>query len=278
LNLLLHASYDRVFQTPAMENLLLASSPELDSVNPVVLRLPVPAARANYYEGGLTKSILGELRLDATIFRRDFHNFSDDDVLLQTGVSFPISYAKARIFGEEVRLEVPHWDHFSGFVSYSNQSGIAQGPVTGGLFIGSDASAGLTETGKFAISQDQRNTLRSRIRLEAVHGFWLAAGADYGSGLPVDLSENNDIPTMVAQYGAGIVSRVNFAKQRLGPNFSLNLGMGAELYRKESRSVQFQLQAVNVTDRLNVINFASVFSGTAIGTPRSISARLRLAF
>src|SRR5580704_9971548 len=32
LSLLLHASYDRVFQTPAMENLLLASSPQLDSV------------------------------------------------------------------------------------------------------------------------------------------------------------------------------------------------------------------------------------------------------
>ena len=41
LNLLLHASYDRVFQTPALENLLLASSPEVDSMNPIVLRLPV---------------------------------------------------------------------------------------------------------------------------------------------------------------------------------------------------------------------------------------------
>src|SRR5258708_15759442 len=58
LNLLLHSSYDRVFQTPAMENLLLASSPQLDSVHPVVPRLPVPVARANYYYGGITKSFL----------------------------------------------------------------------------------------------------------------------------------------------------------------------------------------------------------------------------
>ncbi|MGH9742103.1 MAG: TonB-dependent receptor domain-containing protein, partial [Candidatus Acidiferrum sp.] len=50
LNLLIHASYDRVFQTPAMENLLLASSPQLNSIDPVVLRLPVEPARANYYE------------------------------------------------------------------------------------------------------------------------------------------------------------------------------------------------------------------------------------
>ncbi len=278
LNLLLHASYDRVFQTPAVENLLLASSPELDSVNPVVLRLPVPMARANYYEGGITKSFLGKLRLDASIFRRDFHNYSDDDVLLQTGVSFPIAYAKARIYGEEVRIEVPHWDRFSGFVSYSNQSGYGQGPITGGLFLGSDASAGLTDTGKFAVSQDQRNTLRSRVRFDAGHRVWFATGAAYGSGLPADLSENTDVPTLIAQYGAAVVSHVNFTKERVSPNFSLDLGMGAELYHKESRSVQFQLQAVNVTDRLNVINFASAFSGTAIAMPRSLSARLRVAF
>ena len=278
LNLLLHASYDRVFQTPAVENLLLASSPELDSVNPVVLRLPVPVARANFYEGDLTKSFLGKLRLDATVFRRDFHNYSDDDVLLQTGVSFPISFAKARILGEEVRVEVPNWGRVSGFVSYSNQSGLGQGPTTGGLFLGSDASGALSDTGKFAVSQDQRNTLRARARLDAGHRVWFAAGAQYGSGLPADLSDNSDLATLIAQYGAAVVSRVNFAKNRVEPNFSLDLGAGAELYRKESRSVQLQLQAVNIADRLNVINFASVFSGTAIGVPRSVSARLRISF
>ena len=38
LNLLVHASYDRVFQTPAMENLLLASSPQLDSLSDLVCK------------------------------------------------------------------------------------------------------------------------------------------------------------------------------------------------------------------------------------------------
>src|SRR5258705_10400713 len=133
LNLLLHASYDRVVEPAAMENLLLASSPQLDSVSRVVLRLPVPVARANYYEGGLTKSFLGKVRLDANIFRRDFHNYSDDDVLLDTGVSFPIAFAKARIFGEEVHLEVRQWGDFSGYLSYANKSGIGQCPITGGL-------------------------------------------------------------------------------------------------------------------------------------------------
>src|SRR5229473_1467844 len=98
LNLLLHASYDRVFQSPAVENLLLASSPLLDAVSPSVLRLPVRPGRGNFYEGGVTKAFFGKLRLDANVFRRDFRQYSDDDVLLDTGVSFPIAFAKARIF------------------------------------------------------------------------------------------------------------------------------------------------------------------------------------
>lgn len=278
LNLLLHASYDRIFQTPAMENLLLASSPLLDSVNPVVLRLPVPPAHANYFEGGATFSLLSKIRLDANVFRRNFQNYSDDDVLLQTGVSFPISYAYARIIGEEVKLEVPHWGRLSGYLSYANQSGLGQGPLTGGLFLGSDANNALTDTSKFPISQDQRNTLRARLRFQATNKVWFATAVQCGSGLPADLGENPNLDSLIAQFGPQVVSRVNLTKGRIDPNFSLDLGVGVGLYRKELRSIQLQLQATNVADRLNVINFASVFSGTAVGPPLIVAAGMRATF
>jgi TonB-dependent Receptor Plug Domain len=276
-NLLLYASYDRVFQTPAMENLLLASSPQLDSIDPIVLRLPVQPARANYYEGGFTKAFFGKWRLDANVFRRDFHNYSDDDVLLDTGVSFPTAFAKARIFGEEVRVEVPQWGRFSGYLSYANQSAIAQGPITGGLFLGSGAT-GLTDTSKFAVSQDQRNTLRARVRFQAVQRVWLALGAEYGSGLPANLGSNPDTNFLLVQYGTAILDRVNFNLQRVRPNFSLDAAAGVELYRREQRSAKFEIQAANMTDRINVLNFASLFSGTAVAAPRGVSARLKFTF
>jgi hypothetical protein len=276
-NLLLHASYDRVFQTPAMENLLLASSSQLDSASIAVLRLPVRPARANYYEGGLTKSVLGKLRLEANVFRRDFHNYSDDDVLLDTGISFPIAFAKGRIFGEELRLEVPRWGRFSGYLSYANQSGIGQGPITGGLFLGSDAANLLTNTSKFAVTQDQRNTLRGRVRFQAPKHIWLAMGAQYGSGLPADTG-GADVNTLVGQFGAAIVSQVNVPRERVRPNFSLDAAAGAEIFRKERRSAVMQIQVANLTDRLNVINFESLFSGTAVAAPRSVSARVKFTF
>lgn len=277
LNLLLHASYDRVFQTPAMENLLLASSPQLKSIDPIVVRLPVRPAHANYYEGGLTKALLGKLRIDANIFRRDFHDYPDDDVLLDTGISFPISFAKARIYGEELRLEVPHWGRFSGYLSYANQSGIGQGPITGGLFLGSDAANQLTDTSKFAVTQDQRSTLRAYVRFQAPARVWLALGSQYGSGLPADVG-SADPNFLLAQYGPEILSQVNLARGRVRPNLSVDVAGGAELYRKEQRSAVFQVQISNLADRVNVINFASLFSGTAVAPPRSVSARLRLTF
>ena len=276
-NLLVHASYDRVFQTPAVENLLLASSPQVVSIDPEVLRLPVLPAYGNYYEIGVTKSFLGKMRLEANIFRRDFRNFPDDDVLLDTGVSFPIAFAKGRVSGEEVQLAVPQWGRFSGALSYANQSGFGQGPITGGLFLGDNADNALTNSNKFAVSQDQRNTARARVRFQAERRIWLAMAAQYGSGLPAETGDT-DVDTLIAQFGPQIVSRVNLERGRVRPNFSLDAAAGAELFRKDQRSLAMQIQVTNLTDRLNVINFASLFSGTAVAVPRTVSARVKFTF
>src|SRR2546427_10402763 len=53
---------------------------------------------------------------------------------------------------------------------------------------------------------------------------------------------------------------------------------GAEIYRKEQRSAALQIQVSNLADRVNVINFASLFSGTAVEPPPSVSAKLKLTF
>jgi hypothetical protein len=280
LNLLVHASYDRVFQTPAMENLLLASSPQLNSVSSLVVRLPVQPAGANYYEVGFTKSIAGKLRIDGNIFRRDFTNYSDDDVLLDTGISFPIAFASAEIHGEEIQIAVPRWGRFSGVVSYSNQTGIGQGPITGGLFLG-DKTAGISDTSKFPVSQDQRNTVRARVRFQVTERLWLATSGEYGSGLPVDLNGPTDpsqFNFLLQQYGPAILSEVNFNTGRVRPNFSFDAAAGATLFHKEGKDVSFEMEGHNLTDKLNVLNFASLFSGTAVAPPASVSVRLKVGF
>ena len=152
----------------------MSSSSEVVSLNPQVLRLPVEPSHGNYFEVGLTKGFFQKLRLDANYFDRRVNNFADDDQLLDTAVSFPIAFRKANIYGAEGKLDIPHWGRLSGFVSYSYMVGAAYLPVTGGLFLGDDASNALSQTqGRLWVSQDQRNTLRTRFRYQLAQRLWV---------------------------------------------------------------------------------------------------------
>ncbi len=276
-NLLIHASYDRVFQTPAFENILLASSPSVASLNPSILRLPVEPSHGNYFEIGATKTFFSQVRMDANYFRRYVSDFADDDQILNTAVSFPIAFRKAIIYGAEGKLELPHWNRFSGYVSYSHIVGNAWFPVTGGLFLGSDAVNAVTQlSGHFPDSQDQRNTVRARVRYQLMSRLWFAAGSDYGSGLPFDFAGTYD--QALAEYCQQVVDRINFAAGRTKPTLSIDASAGLDLYQKEKRSLRLQGDAENLANRLNVIDFGGLFSGNAIGPPRSYSLRLGATF
>jgi hypothetical protein len=276
----LHASYDRAFQTPAFENILLASSPAVLSLNANVLRLPLKPSQGNYYELGLTKSFADKLKLDVNYFRRHFDNYADDDLLLNTAVSFPISFRKASIYGAEGKLEFPRWRRFSGFLSYSYIVGSAYLPVTGGLFLGSDATNALNQSsGRFWDSQDQRNTLHGRLRYQLISRCWIAMGGAYGSGLPT-AAENTPpaIQNAIVQYGQAIVDRVDFARGRVKPWLSIDLSAGVDLWKHDQMATRFQADVQNLNNRLNLIDFAGLFSGNSVAPPRSYSLRLQASF
>jgi hypothetical protein len=277
-DLVLRFSYDRAFQTPALENLLLASSAQVDQLNPQVLRLPVQPSRGNYLEAGFTKGIAQLARLDVSFWQRTFNNYSDDDVFLNTGISFPIAFQSAKIQGVDVKLELPRWRGLSGYVSYSNMLGIAQLPVTGGLFLGSDANGVLGVNSSFPISQDQRNTARARARYQLTKRIWFASSAQYGSGLPSELPDDTDVSDLVAQYGQAIVNRVNVSDNRVRPNFALDFNAGTLLWKREKSALRLEGEVENLTNHLNLINFAGLFSGTAVGTPRAASVRVQFQF
>jgi hypothetical protein len=279
-NLVAHASYDRAFQTPAFENILLSSSPEVVSLNPNVLRLPVKPSLGNYYEVGVNKSFADKLKLDVNYFRRDSDHYADDDLLLNTAVSFPISFRKAKIYGAEGKLEMPHWRRFSGFLSYSYIVGSVYLPVTGGLFLGSDATNALNQTsGRFWDSQDQRNTLHGRVRYQLSNRGWIALAGEYGSGLPAVVDNTpQQIQEAVAQYGQAIVDRVDFARGRVKPSLSIDVSAGADLWKHDQMAVRLQGDVQNLNNRLNVINFAGLFSGNAVAPPRSYFLRLQTTF
>jgi hypothetical protein len=275
-DLVLRASYDRAFQTPAIENLLLASSPRLDSLNDTVVRLPVRPSLGHFFEAGVSKRLFSVARVDVTQYARRMRNCADDDVLLNTGVSFPIAVDRAEIHGTEIKLDIPRWGAWSGFTSYSYMRGTGFLPITGGLLLGDDAVSALTSTNAFQISQDQRHTLRSRLAYELSDRAWVAMAASYGSGLPVEFVGE---PTQaLAKYGPRIINQVNFEDGRVRPSASIDAALSVIVFKAKRLTVRVQANALNLTDRLNVINFAGLFSGTALAPPRSFGVRMHVEF
>ena len=274
---MIHASYDRVFQTPSFENVLLAGSSQVVSLNPNVLRLPIKPSHGNYFEIGAAKALFGQLRLDANYFSRYVDNYADDDQILSTAVSFPISFRKAVIYGAEGKIELPQWGRFSGFASYSYIVGNAWLPVTGGLFLGDEAlSVGTNLTGHLPGSQDQRNSVRCRVRYQLVSRIWIAGSAEYGSGLPIVFTGTS--ADALAQYGQPVVDRIDFARHRVRPSLALGASLGAVVFKNDKLSMKLQADAQNLNNRLNVINFGGLFSGNAIAPPRSYALRLQTTF
>ena len=277
LGLLAHFSYDRVFQTPSFENILLASSFEVQFINPDFLRLPVYPSQGNYFEAGISKAFANNLRVDVNYYLRDVNNYADDDQIQNTTISFPIAFDHSTIYGAEGKITVPTWHKLSGFASYSYMVGNVWFPVSGGLFLGSDAQDALAQlSGHFPDSQDQRNTLFTRWVYQVKPRFWVAGGIQYGSGLPFEF--DGDYETALAEYGPQVLSRINFARGRILPSLLVSASAGVDVYKSDRMDVRFQVDGQNLTNVLNVIDFSGLFSGNAIGPGRSATMRLMTSF
>ena len=281
----LHFSYDRVFQTPSFENILYSSSPQVTALSDQFLRLPVQPSEGNYYEAGLEKVFDNKVRVDANYFRRDVSNYADDDQIDNTTVSFPIAFRKSIIYGAEGKIELPIWGRFSGSASYSYIVGNVWLPVTGGLFLGDDATDAETQlSGHFPDSQDQRNTLSARLRYQVMSRFWVAAGLEFDSGLPFEfqcdpsLTLDECIAGEADTYGQDVVNRINFDRGRILPSTMLDASAGADIYKSDRVNMTFELDGENLNNVVDVIDFGGLFSGNAIGPGRSVYARLTTTF
>ena len=272
-DLVLRASYDRAFQTPAVENLLLASTDEFARLGVETARLPVPTSRGNFFEAGLSKTVGGRTRIDVTGFNRRMTDVADDDLLLNTGVSFPIAFQSANIYGAEAKFEFRAMKNLSGFVGYSLLHGVGQLPVTGGLFLGEDI-AQLESTEAFPLTQDQRHTIRGRVTYQFSPSTWIAVAGSYGSGLPFE-DFNGTPDEAVEQFGQEVVDRVNFETGRVKANASFDIASGMTVGKWAKSALRLQAEVRNLTNRFDVINFAGLFSGTALVAPRTFSVRLR---
>ena len=161
-------------------------------------------------------------------------------------------------------------------------AGWVTSPVTGGLFLQGGEAEDLRDVATtFPITQDQRNTLSASARYDVHRRVWVSGQARYGSGLPVELEEDEGADAGIpadAGLPADILARVDFARGRVKPNFNLDFSVGATVWRRDKATTTLQFDLVNATDRLNVINFTGLFSGTALAPSRMAALKLRARF
>ncbi len=282
----LRASYNRLFQYPPAENLLLASSEQAAALSPLAVLQgqsgvrPILPDKQNVYEVGMQQQLSRYLRLNLSVYQKRITNFGDKDQFFDTGVIFPITISSGRVTGEELRLETAEIHGFRGFVSYANARAYGVTPINGGLFLG-EAVESLDEAGlKFANDHDQRNS--AQFQLSYTHqrsGIYAIFGGRYDSGYPTDVEPGTTLADFVAGgFDPRLFNEIDFERGRTKPRTILDFSIGADLLRKERTSLNVQFDVRNLTNELFLYNFESVFSGTHIGYPRLFSGRVAVRF
>jgi hypothetical protein len=75
-----------------------------------------------------------------------------------------------------------------------------------------------------------------------------------------------------------MLDRINFERSRIYPSFQVNASAGVDVYKSDRVNMRLQADGQNLNNVLNVIDFGGLFSGNAIGPPRSYSLRLATTF
>ncbi len=282
----LHASYNRLFQLPPTENLLLASSREAAAISPIAVLQGVTTVSAilpdkeNSFEVGAQQLLTQYFRVGLTLYQKRIQNFSDKDQFFETGVIFPIAIASGRVTGEELRIESTDIHGFHGSLSYANARAYGVTPINGGLFLGEDIQSLQVSGLKFANDHDQRNEAQFQFGYNHKRsGLYATFSGRYDSGVPTDVEPGTTPAQFVAQgFDPRLYNEIDFQRGRVRPRTILDFSVGADLLQKERMSMNLQFDVQNLTNQLFLYNFESVFSGTHVGYPRMISGRLGLRF
>lgn len=279
--IVVRASYNRNYQTPPNENLLLSNSEEASQLAPASVRealggayQPIRPERQNVYEAGVQFALGRFATIDGSVYRKDSVDQQDNNNFFDTGIIFPTALKSIEVIGAEARLSMVPRRGFTGSVSMTTGRAISSPPFTGGLFLGQDA-VDLLSAGPFPIDHDQRLGAHATASYDAPGPWWVGASVRYDSGLvsnPSDPSEVAADPDF-----ADLLPYVDLtsATPRVRPRTIVDLGAGVDITNAQNVRVwTVHIQLTNVTDQVALYNFQSVFVGTRLVQPRTLSVRL----
>lgn len=278
----LRVAYNRLFQTPPNENLLIANSESAARLfAPLLLDRGVfrriRPERQNFYEAGLQQALGRRASLSLAVYHKDGVDQQDNNSFFNTPIIFPTSLASIRVNGAEARLVVPAIKGFGGTLSVTHARAITTPPFTGGLFIGQDALE-LLSAGPFVIDHDQRLSVQGNLSWTSRHGWFATLSPRYDSGLVANPSDPEEVAAD-PDY-ADLLPYVNLLSSpaRTRPRLVTDGLVGYTRQRNDRRVWELSGQISNITNTTALYNFQSVFVGTRLIQPRSAGLRLRWFF
>ena len=278
-NTVLRASYNRNYQTPPNENLLLSSSETASRLAPQSVRdalggyAPIQPERQDVVEVGLQQSLFGRVGLDFSAYRKHSRDQQDNNNFFDTGIIFPTTLKELHGKGFEARVTVPPIRGVSGTLSVTSARAESTPPFTGGLFLGQDA-VDLLGAGPFLIDHDQALSIHGTTTVTTPAGVWVGGSVRYDSGLvanpsdPAEVAADPDFADLLPYVE--LVSAV----PRVRPRTIVDGVIGYDFVRAGRRTWSARLQVNNLSDRVALYNFQSVFVGTRLVQPRTVSAEV----
>ena len=229
------------------------------------------------YEAGFQRAIRGVGSVDFSVYRKDSVDQQDNNNFFDTGIIFPTTLAAIRVEGAEMRVTITPHRGLSGTLSATTGRAISTPPFTGGLFIGQDAVE-LLSAGPFRIDHDQALSLHGVAHYDAPNGLWLGVSTRYDSGLvsnpssPEEVAADPDFSDLLPYVN------LNADVPRVRPRTIVDVNAGYDIRTGGRRQWTVQLQITNLTDRIALYNFQSVFVGTRLVQPRTFAVRLKRYF
>jgi hypothetical protein len=315
-NTVLRASYTRSLETPYNENLIFSSATGEGGLAGVLgdaTAQPLKPGRRHQFNIGVQQGVGRHIVIDADYFWKRTRNSYDFSVVLNTPITFPISWHLAKIDGVSARVNLSDYKGLSAFFAVGHTRARFFPPENGGLFFNSDLPEGV-----FRIDHDQAFQQTTQVQYQFhqlakiqpyISFSWrydsgLVAGSvpDFATALTLTPGQQAQIGLFcggaIATPARGLTAcadanrgatRVRIPADgtanddhnppRIAPRHLFDLSIGTDnLLGGDHKRVTLRLTAINLTNKDALYNFLSTFSGTHFVTPRAFSAQLGLVF
>jgi outer membrane receptor protein involved in Fe transport len=251
----LHAGYSRYFTPPPIENVgggTLAKFAGTSGAPATFQDDPVKAERANYFDAGVTHTIIPGLNVGLDGYFKTAQNQLDDGLFGQTLILSAFNYEKGRVYG----LELTASYETNGFTAYANAAySVARGE-----------------------NWDSAQFLFDPADIAYVHNHWIYLDHDQTvsstGGVSYRFKEGHNASTMGYMdivYGSGLRQNGDGFEDGPGSNpipngstvpqyYEINIGLEQTFQVAHKQFLKARLDVVNVTD-----NIYELRSATGVG-------------